>query len=103
MRLWSLWAISRWEEATTANYNNQQTKIMNVHELLDLFIVATGTLAVLPQRQSWSLSESERKQREQRANIAKKSPGLKQELAGFMKGGRSRITTMRGFAGSCTS
>ena len=47
MRLWSLWAISRWEVATTANYNNQQTTNMNVHELLDILIVATGTLAVL--------------------------------------------------------
>ena len=47
MRLWSLWAISRWEVATTANYNNQQTTSMNVHDLLDIFIVSTGTLAVL--------------------------------------------------------
>lgn len=33
--------------ATANNYNNQQTTSMNVHELLDILIVATGTLAVL--------------------------------------------------------
>lgn len=33
--------------ATANNYNNEQTKNMNVHELLDILIVATGTLAVL--------------------------------------------------------
>lgn len=32
---------------TANNYNNQQITNMNVHELLDIFIVATGTLAVL--------------------------------------------------------
>lgn len=33
--------------ATASNCNNQQTTNMNVHELLDILIVATGTLTVL--------------------------------------------------------
>ena len=67
--------MSRWAKDSTTSYNNQQRQGMNVHELLDIFIVATGTLAVLLTAAILELirerKEAKRTAREHREEVAR--------------------------------